>query len=123
MSKNTNDQLLSKIIEAIEEVKGENITLLDLREIDTAVCDYFVITEGKTNTQVSAIARSIEKMVGKDLKEKPWHIEGKEQAEWVLADYVSIVVHVFQKHIREHYDIEGLWGDAKMIKMASSANN
>ncbi len=120
MSKNTNDQLLSKIIEAIEEVKGENITLLDLREIDTAVCDYFIIADGRTNTQVSAIARSIEKMVGKDLKEKPWHIEGKEQAEWVLVDYVSIVVHIFQNHIREHYDIEGLWGDAKTVVISSN---
>ena len=119
MNKNTDDELLSKIIQGIEEVKGENITLLDLRNIETSVCDYFVITDGNSNTQVSAISRSVEKIVGKELKEKPWHIEGKEQSEWVLMDYVSIVVHVFQKPIREHYDIEGLWGDAKIIELSS----
>ena len=108
------DELLTNIIRGIEEVKGNDITIMDLREIDTAVCDYFIICNGNSNTQVNAIVNSIQKIVSKELKDKPWHIEGTDNAEWVLMDYVNIVVHVFQKHIREYYNIESLWGDAKI---------
>ena len=109
-----NDDLLANIIKGIEEVKGENIDILDLREIENTVCDYFVICNGNSNTQVNAIVCSVQKVVSKELKEKPWHVEGEQNGEWVLMDYVSIVVHVFQKHIREYYNIESLWGDAKI---------
>ena len=111
------DVLLTSIIKGIEEVKGNNIDILDLRSIDTAVCDYFVICNGTSNTQVNAIVNSIQKTVSKELKDKPWHIEGTDNAEWVLMDYVSIVVHIFQKEIREYYNIEGLWGDAKITSL------
>mgnify|MGYP000064772770 FL=1 len=112
--KETNsDQLIAHIIKGIEDVKGNDIDILDLRAIDNTVCDYFVICNGTSNTQVNAIVNSVQKSVSKSLKDKPWHIEGSENAEWVLMDYVNVVVHVFQKHIREYYDIEGLWGDAK----------
>ena len=111
------DVLLTNIIKGIEEVKGNDIDILDLREIDTAVCDYFVICSGSSNTQVNAIVNSVQKLVSKELKDKPWHIEGSDNAEWVLMDYVSIVVHVFQKQIREYYNIEGLWGDAKITTL------
>lgn len=119
MTKNTvsTDVLLTNIIKGIEEVKGNDIDILDLRAIDTAVCDYFVICSGSSNTQVNAIVNSIQKMVSKELKDKPWHVEGTDNAEWVLMDYVSIVVHVFQKEIREYYNIEGLWGDAKITSL------
>ena len=119
MAKKTinNDALLANIIKGIEEVKGNDIDILDLREIDTAVCDYFVICNGNSNTQVNAIVSSIQKTVSKDLKDKPWHVEVSDVAEWVLMDYVHIVVHVFQKHIREYYNIESLWGDAKITKI------
>ena len=109
-----NDVLLANIIKGIEEVKGSNIDILDLREIDNSACDYFVICDGTSNTQVNAIVSSIQKTVSKEIKDKPWHVEGSENAEWVLMDYVNIVVHVFQKHIREYYNIESLWGDAKI---------
>ena len=112
-----NDDLLANIIKGIEDVKGENIDILDLREIDNTVCDYFVICNGNSNTQVNAIVGSIQKVVSKELKDKPWHVEGTENGEWVLMDYVSIVVHVFQKHIREYYNIESLWGDAKITSL------
>ena len=113
--KNTNnDDLLALIIKGIEDVKGNDINILDLREIENTVCDYFVICNGNSNTQVNAIIGSIQKVVSKELKEKPWHVEGEQNGEWVLMDYVSIVVHVFQKHIREYYNIESLWGDAKI---------
>ncbi|GAA4045896.1 MULTISPECIES: ribosome silencing factor [Flavobacterium] len=111
------DVLLTNIIKGIEEVKGNDIEILDLREIDTAVCDYFVICNGSSNTQVNAIVNSVQKVVSKEIKDKPWHVEGTDNAEWVLMDYVSIVVHVFQKEIREYYNIEGLWGDAKITTL------
>jgi len=108
-----NDLLIAQIIKGIEEVKGQDITILDLREIENTVCDYFIICNGTSNTQVNAIVGSVQKTVSKALKDKPFNIEGTDNAEWVLMDYVNIVVHVFQKHIREHYNIEDLWGDAK----------
>jgi len=114
------DQLITGIIKGIEEVKGNDITILDLREIDNTVCDYFIICNGTSNTQVNAIVGSVQKMVSKELKDKPWHIEGADNAEWVLMDYVNVVVHVFQKHIREFYDIEGLWGDAKVTTIQAN---
>lgn len=112
-SKNiSTDDLLANIIKGIEDVKGNDIDILDLRSIENTVCDYFVVCNGNSNTQVNAIVNSVQKVVSKELKDKPWHVEGTENAEWVLMDYVSIVVHVFQKHIREYYNIECLWGDA-----------
>ena len=110
----SNDVLLANIIKGIEEVKGNDITILDLRDLENTVCDYFVICNGNSNTQVNAIVNSVQKLVSKELKDKPWHVEGTDVADWVLMDYVHVVVHVFQKHIREYYDIESLWGDAKI---------
>ena len=114
------DQLITQIIRGIEEVKAKDIEILDLREIENTVCDYFIICSGTSNTQVNAIVNSVQKSVSKTLKEKPWHVEGSDNAEWILMDYVHVVVHVFQKHIREFYDIEGLWGDAKSVKIETT---
>ena len=114
------DELISLIINGIEEVKGVNINLLDLREIDNTVCDYFVVCSGTSNTHVSAIVQSIQKIVSKALKEKPYHVEGLENAEWVLMDYINVVTHVFQKPTREFYNIEELWGDAETTPIASN---
>jgi len=114
---NSNDVLLTNIIKGIEEVKGNDIHILDLRAIDNSACDYFVICNGNSNTQVTAIVNSVQKTVSKEIKDKPWHVEGMENAEWVLMDYVNIVVHVFQKNIREYYNIESLWGDAKITSI------
>ena len=111
------DELISVIIKGIDDVKGDDIQLLDLREIENTVCDYFIICSGTSNTQVNAITGSIQKLVSKELKDKPWHIEGQNNSEWILMDYVNVVVHVFQKHIREFYDIESLWGDAKVTEI------
>ena len=114
------DQLIAQIIRGIEDVKGNDIEILDLRDIENTVCDYFIICNGTSNTQVNAIVNSVQKSVSKALKEKPWHVEGSDNSEWVLMDYVHVVVHVFQKHIREFYDIEGLWGDAKSVKIETT---
>ena len=112
--------LLDEIVHGIENVKGEDIQVLDLRKIDNTPCDYFVICSGNSNTQISAIVGSVQKNVSKSLKEKPFHTEGSDVAEWVLIDYVNIVVHVFQKQIREYYNIEELWGDAKTTQITSN---
>ncbi|HBU76469.1 MAG TPA: ribosome silencing factor [Muricauda sp.] len=117
------DELIALILEGIEDVKGVDINLLDLREIENTVCDYFIICNGTSNTHVNAIVSSVQKKVSKAIQDKPWHVEGSENAEWVLMDYVNVVVHVFQKHIREFYDIEGLWGDAKVTMVESSYNS
>lgn len=114
------DQLITKIVEGIEEVKGQQIDILDLRSLENTVCDYFIICNGTSNTQVAAIVNSVQKVVSKSLQEKPWHVEGMENQEWVLMDYINVVVHVFQKQIREFYDIESLWGDAKITTIATS---
>jgi ribosome-associated protein len=112
--------LISNIITGIENVKGLDVRLLDLRDIENTVCNYFVVCSGSSNTHVNAIVSAIQKTVSKELKEKPFHTEGIDNAEWVLIDYVNIVVHVFQKHIREYYNIEELWGDAKTTEIASN---
>ena len=114
------DQLITEIVRGIEEIKGQDIEILDLREIENTVCDYFVICNGTSNTQVNAIVNSVQKLVSKVLQEKPWHVEGSNNAEWVLLDYVHVVVHVFQKQIRDFYNIEGLWGDATSLKIETS---
>ena len=114
------DELISVIIKGIDDVKGDDIQLIDLRQIENTVCDYFIICDGTSNTQVNAIVSSIQKKVSKNIKDKPWHIEGSDNAEWVLMDYVHVVVHVFQKNIREYYDIETLWGDAKITEIETS---
>lgn len=114
------DEQIAVILKAIDEIKGLDIQLLDLREIENTVCDYFIVCTGTSNTHVSAISGIIQKQVGKICQEKAWHVEGEMSSEWILLDYVNIAVHVFQKHIREFYDIESLWGDAKITKIPTN---
>jgi len=109
-------KLVEKIVSSIDEVKGIDVDLLDLRKINNTVCRFFIICTGTSNTHVSAITSSIKKNVSKELKEKPYSMEGLENQEWVLIDYVDVVVHIFQQNIREFYDIENLWGDAKILR-------
>ncbi len=114
------DLLITEIIKGIEDVKGENISILDLRDIENTVCEYFIVCDANSNTQVNAISGSIQKKVSKSIKDKPWHVEGENNAEWVLIDYVNVVIHVFQKQVREFYDLEGLWGDAKITNIQNA---
>ena len=115
--KNNDDSLIYSIIEAIENIKGKEINILDLRELENTVCDYFIVCEGSSNTQVNAIVASIQKHVSKELKDKPWNIEGNDNGEWVLMDYYDIIVHIFQDKTRKFYNIEDFWGDAKLTKV------
>ena len=105
--------LCDAIVEGMQDNKAKNIVVLDLREISSAVCDFFVICSGEPPTQVDGIGSSVTKYTRKELKEKPWHIEGKTNSEWILLDYVSVVAHVFYKDARPFYDLEDLWSDAK----------
>ena len=116
---NSADNLIAQIILGIDEVKGQEVQLLDLRNIENTVCDYFIVCTGTSNTHVSALVGSIQKVVSKAIHEKPFHTEGLDNSEWVLMDYINVVVHVFQKQKREYYDIESLWGDAKLTKVKS----
>ncbi|MAO71282.1 MAG: ribosome silencing factor [Flavobacteriales bacterium] len=108
------DILLDTIIEGVKDVKGKDISILDLRNIETAICKYFVICSGTSNIHVSSISDNVRKFVSKELNEKPWNTEGKNSAEWILMDYSDIVLHVFQQQTRDFYSLEDLWGDANI---------
>lgn len=114
----TSSELTDVVIRGMQERKAERIVRIDLREIPHAVCDSFVICHGNSDTQMEAIARSVEEQTHNELNEKPWHIEGKENAEWYLLDYANVVVHIFYRDAREFYDLEGLWADASIEEIA-----
>lgn len=113
------DLLISAIIKSLEDAKAIDIQLLDLREIENTVCDYFIICSGTSNTHVNAISAITQKQVSKLTKEKPFSVEGESNSEWVLVDYINVTVHIFQKASREFYDIENLWGDAKITSIST----
>jgi ribosome-associated protein len=110
-------QLVDTIVNGMKEVKAHNIVCVDLQDIPNSVSDFFVICHGDSTTQVDAIARSIEKETTEQLQEKALHKEGGDNSLWILMDYINVMVHVFYKETRDHYDIEGLWADAKLIKI------
>ncbi len=106
--------LVRHAINGIEELKGNEIACLNLKKISNSPCDYFVICEGNSRTHVQAIAGSVEEYIKKETGTRPWHIEGLQNAEWVLMDYVDVVVHIFQPHIRQHFGLEDMWADAEI---------
>lgn len=110
--------LVDTIVEGILEVKGRNISILNLKDIHNRVCDYFIICQADSNTQVNAIAGSVEEMVKKKLGERPYRKEGFENSEWILVDYVTVVVHIFQTEVRNFYNLESLWADAEVTEIA-----
>ncbi len=105
--------LCKSIVEGMQENKAKDIVVLDLREIHSAVTDFFVICSGESSTQVDGINSTVVRHTRKELKERPWHVEGKGNSEWVLLDYVNVVAHIFYKDARGFFDLEGLWADAK----------
>lgn len=122
MSKKNNKTniLFKHIIYAIKDMKGKEVIALDLQHIDSAICKYFIICTGNSNTHVNSIENKIKDFINKETGEKPYGIEGNNTGEWVLMDYIDIVVHVFQKKVRDFYNIENLWGDAKIINTKSA---
>lgn len=109
--------LLDAIVEGMQERKAKNITILNLSEIENRVTDYFVICDADSNTHVNSIADSLEDTVARLTGEKAYHSEGRQNGEWILIDYINIVAHVFMRETREHYNVEGLWGDAEITRV------
>lgn len=109
--------LVEHIIMGMQEKKAQRITVMDLRDVENAVTDFFVISQAESTTQVAAIADSVWEEVRKNIDEKPFHIEGKGAAEWILLDYVNVVAHVFQPDAREHYNLEKLWSEAVITRI------
>ncbi|MBW3546102.1 MAG: ribosome silencing factor [Bacteroidetes bacterium] len=117
--KTNSEQLANLIVEGMQEKKASDIVVLNLTKVKNAVADYFVICTGNSDTQLDAISDSIEEVVWKGLKQDPWHREGRLQKEWVLLDYVDVVVHVFKKDRRDFFALEELWGDAEVVHVSS----
>ena len=111
------EKLSKYIIKGIQEKKGTDIVILNLSGIGNAIADLFVICTGKSDTQVDAISDSVEKEVLKAVNEKPWHREGIQNKEWILLDYVNVVVHIFRNDVRSFYGLEELWGDAVVTEI------
>lgn len=116
--KNPTDELTELVIKGLQEKKGHEIVCLDLRELKTSVADMFIICHGDSNTQVEALARSVEEEVFKETGEDPVYKEGAENAQWILLDYINVVVHIFQKEFRDYYGIERLWADAQVRQVS-----
>ncbi|MDR0939966.1 MAG: ribosome silencing factor [Mediterranea sp.] len=106
--------LIEQIKEGIQEKKGKNIIIADLSDIEDTICQYFVICQGNTPTQVSAIVDSVKEYARKGAGSKPFGVDGLRNAEWVAMDYADVLVHVFLPETRAFYDLEHLWEDAKL---------
>jgi ribosome-associated protein len=115
----SSEKLSDLIVKGMQEKKATDIVVLDLRKVKNAVADFFVLCSGSSDKQLDAITDSIDEEVFKALKENPWHIEGKNNKEWMLLDYIDVVAHVFRKDRRQFYALEKLWGDADIIEIDS----
>ena len=87
----------------------------NFNDIDNSICDFFIICSGRSSTHVKAIEENVRKKVHKKTKQKPWHTEQDNKADWILMDYCDIILHIFQEETRNYYNLEELWGDAKKI--------
>jgi ribosome-associated protein len=116
-TKADSEKLSKAVVSGMQEKKASDIVVMDLREIKNAVADFFVICSGSSDKQLDAIAGSVDDEVYKKMKENPWQIEGRSNKEWVILDYISVVVHIFRKDRRQFYSIERLWGDAKITEI------
>lgn len=107
-------QMTESIVKGLFEKKGEKVALIDLRKIESRVCDYFVISHASSTKQVDSLAWSVEDVVRKETGRKPYHIEGRGNCIWVLLDYGDVLVHIFQQPYRDFYDLESLWADGRV---------
>ena len=106
------DTLADLVVRGMQDKKASDIVVLNLKELKNAVADYFIICSANSDTQIEAVARSVEEEIEKVTGESPWQTEGRTNREWVLLDYVDVVVHVFLRDRRKFYALEELWGDA-----------
>ncbi len=111
-----NSKIYKTIIHAIQQKKGENIISLDLRKIPEAVTDFFIICHASNTTQVKAIAEHVEALVKEECQEAPFRHEGQQAAQWVLVDYINLVVHVMLEDTRKFYKLEEMWSDAPVFE-------
>lgn len=111
------EKLSKAVVAGMQEKKAQDIVVMDMRDTKNAIADFFVICSGSSDKQVEAIARSVDEEVEKKLKENPWQMEGKNNKEWVILDYITVVVHIFKKDKREFYALEKLWGDALITEI------
>jgi ribosome-associated protein len=116
------EKLCDAIVKGMQEKKAIDIVVLDLRKVKNAVADFFVICSGGSDKQLDAITESVDVEVFKTVKENPWHVEGKNNKEWMLLDYFDVVAHIFRKDRREFFALEKLWGDAKIIEIQDGKN-
>ena len=114
-------KLSELVVEGMLEKKATDIVVLDLRGIQGAIADYFVVSSGSSDTHVEAIADSVDEAVYKTAQEDPWHKEGFTNKEWVLLDYSNVVAHVFKSDKRSFFNLENLWGDAKIVSVNTPA--
>lgn len=112
------NELVKTITEAIQEKKGRGVVVADLTKIDGSISSYFIICEGCSPTQVEAICESVGDLCRERLKEKPTHVVGLENAQWVAMDYGDALVHIFLPEVRAYYDLEHLWEDADLTRIA-----
>lgn len=111
----TSSEILSEVaVKGLQEVKGMDIVVMDLRNVVGAIADFFVVCSGTSDKHVQALASSVEDFARKDLKDKPINKEGYQLGEWILVDYVDVVIHIFQKEKRRFYNIEDLWADGEI---------
>lgn len=109
-------ELNELVIDSIHDIKGKNVVKLDLRHLDEAPTDYFIICEGDSNTQVKAIADNIYRRIKDEMGVLPSHSEGQRESLWICIDYFTTVVHIFYREKRGFYDLENLWSDAKFVE-------
>lgn len=115
----SNEALNELIIDSITDIKGKQIVKLDLRHVEDAPADFFIICQGDSNTQVKAIADNIQKRVKAEAHLLPNHVEGERHARWICVDYFNIVVHIFYRETRSFYELEDLWSDARFTEYES----
>ncbi|MFM2375186.1 MAG: ribosome silencing factor [Bacteroidota bacterium] len=113
----TAKQLADAVVQGLQDKKGLSIVVMDLRKVRGAISDYFVICSGTSDKHVQALGDTVWEEVRVKWNDKPINIEGRSKGEWILMDYVNVVVHIFLEDKRRFYDIEGLWGDAVTVKV------
>lgn len=111
------EALLDAVIKGLDDVKGCDITVVDLKSVTHAISSFFVIAHGSSHTQVQALANSVEKVCWESLSENPVSVQGMRNGEWTILDYFDVVVHVFHEEARTRYALEELWGDADIRKI------
>ena len=116
------DTLADVAVRGLQDRKGMDIVVLNLKELKNAVADYFIICSASSDTQLDALARSVEEEVEKVTGQAPWQSEGRTNREWVLLDYVDVVVHVFLRDRRQFYALEELWGDTEITHIEDTAD-